>query len=189
MLSPQGIPRQVDHVTGCVSSSAAAAGQAGNQLPGAARGGRGAQHAGPHGQPGRRRGSAHRQAAQPAEGRACAEAITAPSGRTGAVGGRCCDPAALVAPASAALMPRPSRRACVCMQAQRVGRDTVCMRQERRLPDLASTPLRRPQRWAWLRALPRLSSGAATFVGFAFLLGTVAALSRARPMHKPLLVM
>lgn len=63
------------------------------------------------------------------------------------------------------------------------------MRQERRLPDLASTPLRKPQRWAWARALPRLSSGAATLAGFAVLLGAVAALARARPSHKPLLVM
>ncbi|KAK9906858.1 hypothetical protein WJX75_009282 [Coccomyxa subellipsoidea] len=60
---------------------------------------------------------------------------------------------------------------------------------ETRLPDLASATIQRRQR-GWLPSwLPAPGAGAATFVGFAVLLGAVAAASRLRPkpLHVPAL--
>ncbi|CAL8462399.1 g1932 [Coccomyxa elongata] len=60
---------------------------------------------------------------------------------------------------------------------------------ETRLPDLASATIQRRQRGWWPAWLPAPGSGAATFVGFAVLLGAVAAATRARPLPKPLSVL
>ncbi|EIE24067.1 hypothetical protein COCSUDRAFT_65723 [Coccomyxa subellipsoidea C-169] len=59
---------------------------------------------------------------------------------------------------------------------------------ETRLPDLASATIQRRQR-GWLPGwLPSPGAGAAAFMGFAVLLGAVAAASRLRPSPKPLQV-